>query len=68
MGDCLLWAVFSITIVDQIFGLLLSTNKTCMLIFTKSELGYILGDFFTNSSGHPEIEASFSTNEFANSR
>jgi hypothetical protein len=37
MGDCLLWAVFSITIVDQIFG-------------------------------HPEIEASFSTNEFANSR
>jgi hypothetical protein len=23
------------------------------LTFTKNELGYILGDFFTNSSGHP---------------
>jgi hypothetical protein len=25
-------------------------------IFEKNGLGYILGDFFTNSSGHPDVE------------
>jgi hypothetical protein len=29
-------------------------RKSCVLILTKSELGYTLGDFFANSSGHPD--------------
>jgi hypothetical protein len=28
-----------------------SSGKSCALILTKNGLGYILGDFFTNSSG-----------------
>jgi hypothetical protein len=28
-------------------------GKICALIFTRNGLGYILGDFFTNASGHP---------------
>jgi hypothetical protein len=28
-------------------------GKTYVLILTKNGLGYILGDFVTNSSGHP---------------
>jgi hypothetical protein len=28
-------------------------GKSYGLIWTKTGLGYILGDFFTNSSGHP---------------
>jgi hypothetical protein len=28
-------------------------GKTCVLIFARNVLGYILGDFFTNASGHP---------------
>jgi hypothetical protein len=30
-------------------------DKKCIFILSKNELGYILGDFFTNSSGHPDI-------------
>jgi hypothetical protein len=41
-------------VVAQILGLLLSTVKVMKaLILTKNGVGYILGDFFTNSSGHP---------------
>jgi hypothetical protein len=29
-------------------------SKRCALITTKNGLGYILGDFFTNSSGHTD--------------
>jgi hypothetical protein len=39
--------------ITEIFGLLFSRGKSCLLIFTKNGLGYILGDFFTNASGHP---------------
>jgi hypothetical protein len=28
-------------------------GKSCILFWTKTGLGYTLGDFFTNSSGHP---------------
>jgi hypothetical protein len=31
-------------------------GKICALIFTRNGLGYILGDFFTNSSGHPDAD------------
>jgi hypothetical protein len=39
------------------FGLLFPMYQLFMyvFIFTKNGLGYILGDFFTNSSGHPEL-------------
>jgi hypothetical protein len=37
---------------DQMFGLLLN-EKSNVLILTKNGLGYILGGFFTKSSGHP---------------
>jgi hypothetical protein len=28
-------------------------GKSNVVIFTKNVFGYILGDFFTNASGHP---------------
>jgi hypothetical protein len=31
----------------------LSHGKSCALILAKNGVGYILGEFFTNSSGHP---------------
>jgi hypothetical protein len=31
-----------------------SHGTSYVLILTKNGLGYILGDFFTNSSGHPD--------------
>jgi hypothetical protein len=34
-----------------------------VLILAKYGLGYILGDFFTNSSGHPEQEAAGGTKD-----
>jgi hypothetical protein len=37
---------------SQIFGLFFH-GKSYVLILTKSALGYILGDFFSNLSGHP---------------
>jgi hypothetical protein len=48
-GDYLLWAVLQITESGCIF----STEESGVLIVTKYGLGYILGDFFINSSGHP---------------
>jgi hypothetical protein len=30
-------------------------GKSCVLVLTKIGLGYILGDFYTNSSGHPVV-------------
>jgi hypothetical protein len=39
-----------ITKTIQIFGATFSNVKA---IFTENGLGHILGDFFTNSSGHP---------------
>jgi hypothetical protein len=55
MGDCLLWAIWAkITEVAHIIGLLFHTAKVMHDFFQK--LGYILGDFFTNASGHPGFE------------
>jgi hypothetical protein len=31
-------------------------GKSYVLILTKNALGYILGESFTNSSGHPGVE------------
>jgi hypothetical protein len=48
------WISFSkITEAAQIWGLFFTNGKICVPILTKNGLGYILGDFFTNSSGHP---------------
>jgi hypothetical protein len=54
--DCLHWAAFSSTEVSQIFGLNFFLGKVLCLNFAKNVLGYILGDFFTNSSGHPAVQ------------
>jgi hypothetical protein len=40
-----------ITKIAHYFGSFFN-EKSYVLILRKSELGYILGDFFTNSSGH----------------
>jgi hypothetical protein len=43
-----------ITKEDKIFGLLISTEQaTYVSSLTKNGLGYILGNIFKNSSGHP---------------
>jgi hypothetical protein len=44
--------------VAQKFGLLFPRYKVCtyVLILTNTRLGYILGDSFTNSSGHPDCD------------
>jgi hypothetical protein len=31
-------------------------GKSCLIILTKTELVFILGNCFTNSSGHPDSE------------
>jgi hypothetical protein len=36
-----------------LFGLLFSRSESYASIFTEHGLGHVLGDFFTNSSGHP---------------
>jgi hypothetical protein len=41
-----------ITEVVQIFGLFFKRKKL-LINFVKNGLGYVLGDFFTNSPGHP---------------
>jgi uncharacterized membrane-anchored protein len=54
------WAItffeqfLTITVGAQTSGLLFSTDKVIYFVcfFTKNGLGYNLGDFFTNSSGH----------------
>jgi hypothetical protein len=42
------WAVFLMTKVGIFFG---------YFVLIKHGLGYTLGDFFTNSSGHPGFES-----------
>jgi hypothetical protein len=53
MGGYLLWVVLEITELAQSFGLFFSESASCVFILTKNGLGYILGDFFINLSGHP---------------
>jgi hypothetical protein len=38
---------------DQLFGLLISTEKSYELSLTKNGLGYVLGNILKNPSGHP---------------
>jgi hypothetical protein len=45
-----------ITEIAQIFGILSSTVKSYVLISTKNILDYILGEYLSNSSGHPGCE------------
>jgi hypothetical protein len=55
------WAVLmKITKVAKILGQF-SHSKICAFILTKNWLGYIFGDFFANSSGHPANEGLFYT-------
>jgi hypothetical protein len=53
--ECLLWAAFwEITGVVHIFsGYYFPRLRLCMFSFRQNELGFILGNFFTKSSGHP---------------
>jgi hypothetical protein len=44
-----------ITEVAQILKLLFARVKSYALISTKDGLGYVLGDFYTNSSGRPDF-------------
>jgi hypothetical protein len=55
LGDCLLKAVFlKLTKVAHIFGLPFPQVEVMYaVILTKTGLGYILVNFFTNSSGRP---------------
>jgi hypothetical protein len=53
MGDCLLWAVFlKIAKITYIFGYFFRRLRLC-INNDKNVWGYILGDFRSNSSGHP---------------
>jgi hypothetical protein len=54
------WAIFftfggllKLTEVAQVYVLLFPHGSGYVLILAKARLGYILGEFFTNSSGHP---------------
>jgi hypothetical protein len=62
LGDCLCTVdnFHKITKVAQKFVLHFSTVKVMYYFWIKSELGYILGDFFTHSSGHPDWQARWS--------
>jgi hypothetical protein len=55
------WGLFTldkIEEINQIFGVLFPWYKLCAyaLVSAKHELGHILGDFLTNSSGHPKLQ------------
>jgi hypothetical protein len=54
LGDCFLWEVLCKNIA-VVFFITRFHGKSYVLILTKTGLGYILGDFFTNASGHPEL-------------
>jgi hypothetical protein len=44
------------TEVAQIYGPLFPNVTVYVFVLAKNGLGYILGDMFTNSSGHPAGE------------
>jgi hypothetical protein len=56
LGDCLLWAVFMTEICTHInFGL-----WNFFIHFDKNGFSYLLGDLFTNSSGHlPRVSPTY---------
>jgi hypothetical protein len=53
LGDCFRWEVFKNTKIAHIFCSFLQWKKMYTLILRKIGLDHILGDFLTNSSGHP---------------
>jgi hypothetical protein len=53
-GDLLLWAIFYYRSSPNL-GASFFRGKAPSSILTENRLGYILGDFFTNSSGHPAL-------------
>jgi hypothetical protein len=54
--DCFLWAVFFLIIeVALTGGQLFPATKSYVLIWARNRLGYTLGDFLTNTSGHTGI-------------
>jgi hypothetical protein len=53
LGDLFsLGSFFKITELAEIFDLLFFHGKSSVLSLTNNGLGYILGEFYTNSSGH----------------
>jgi hypothetical protein len=56
LGGCLLWAVLLNYRSSPKFWILFSPSHRLRIDFGKNVLGYILGDFFTYSSGHPAAE------------
>jgi hypothetical protein len=52
LGDCFLWEVLCKNIA-VVFFITRFHGKSYVLILTKSGLGYVLGDFFSGSPGHP---------------
>jgi hypothetical protein len=58
LGDCLIWTVsWKLQKLPTFLGHSFPQLKLRINI-SKKGLGYILGDFFTNSSGHPGLAAS----------
>jgi hypothetical protein len=53
MGECLLLAVFITYKSSPSFCGTFCYGKNYELVLAKNGLGYILGNFFANSSGHP---------------
>jgi hypothetical protein len=51
---------WKMTEIAHNFGILFPNFRLC-INFDKNGLGYILGDFFANSSGHPVQRWTFST-------
>jgi hypothetical protein len=52
LGDYFLWAFLEIFRSSANLLTTFSQSICSVFILTKNGLGYILGDFFTNSSGH----------------
>jgi hypothetical protein len=59
IGECLLWAVFRKL---QMYSTFFNGKSYAFCFYKKNQkmLGYILGDYFTNPSGHPVGWAKFS--------
>jgi hypothetical protein len=56
MDDCLFGLFGIITKLAHISGLLFPAVKSYVLVLVKNGLGYIVGDFFANSSGQTGYE------------
>jgi hypothetical protein len=64
VGNCLLWeASLKLHKKTKCWGNFSPRKKLC-INFDNNGLGYILGGFFTDSSGHPEGDAPFARPNF----